>query len=138
MPVKRSPQELQDVPRPVAALAEDYSAGHLEAAHSHRRAQLLYASKGVMSVLTEAGGFVVPPQRAVWVPSGTRHEVRCRDAVSLRTLYVDPQSSPRLPRDCCVLEVSELLRSLILAAVDIPGRVRPGRARGTHHDADPR
>lgn len=120
MPWKRSQAELQEIPRPVAALADEYVAGHVEGTHSHLRSQLLYASKGVMSVLTEGGGFVVPPQRAVWLPSGTKHEVRCRDAVSLRTLYVDSQSSPRLPRACCVLEVSELLRSLIIAAVDIP------------------
>lgn len=120
MPAKRTPAELQDVPRPIAGLADEYAAGYVEGAHSHRRAQLLYASKGVMSVLTDAGGFVVPPQRAVWLPAGMRHEVRCRDAVSLRTLYVDPQSSPKLPRACCVLEVSELLRSLVLAAVEIP------------------
>ncbi len=120
MPWKRSQAELQEIPRPVAALADEYPAGHVEGTHSHLRSQLLYASRGVMSVLTEDGGFVVPPQRAVWLPAGTKHEVRCRDAVSLRTLYVDGQSSPRLPRACCVLEVSELLRSLIIAAVDIP------------------
>jgi AraC-like DNA-binding protein len=73
-----------------------------------------------MTVLTESGAFVVPPQRAVWLPAGMKHEVRCRDRVSLRTLYVVEQASPRLPRECCVLDVSELLRSLIIAAVDLP------------------
>ncbi|MEJ0039547.1 MAG: helix-turn-helix transcriptional regulator [Gammaproteobacteria bacterium] len=120
MPATRDPGFLQTIPRPLAALADEYAAGHVEPTHSHRRGQLLYACKGVMSVLTDAGGFIVPPQRAVWLPPGTPHEVRCRDRVSLRTLYIDPQSSPRLPRACCVLEVSELLRSLIIAAVDIP------------------
>jgi len=120
MPATRDPAKLQDIPRPLAALADEYPAGHVEPTHSHRRGQLLYACKGVMSVLTDAGGFVVPPQRAVWLPSGTPHEVRCRDVVSLRTLYIDSQSSPRLPRACCVIEVSELLRALIVSAIDIP------------------
>lgn len=120
MPWRRSQAELQEIPRPVAALADEYAPGHVEGTHSHLRSQLLYASRGVMSVLTEKGSYVVPPQRAVWLPAGTRHEVRCRDQVSLRTLYVVPQASPRLPRECCVLEVSDLLRSLIIAAVDIP------------------
>ncbi|WP_129778416.1 AraC family transcriptional regulator [Peristeroidobacter soli] len=117
---KRTPAKLQNIPRPLAALAEEYPAGHVEPAHRHLRGQLLYASKGVMSVLTPAGGFVVPPERAVWLPPMTPHEVRCRQNVSLRTLYIDCQSSPRLPGTCCVIEVSELLRALIVAAVDIP------------------
>lgn len=120
MASKRTPAKLQDIPRPLAALADEYPAGHIEPSHWHRRGQLLYASKGVMSVLTPAGGFVVPPKRAVWLPPMTPHEMRCREKVSLRTLYIDSQSNPHLPSTCCVIEVSELLRALIIAAVDIP------------------
>jgi AraC-like DNA-binding protein len=106
--------DVEQTPRPVVALADEYPAGFVDARHSHRRAQLLYATTGVMSVVTDDGSFVIPPQRAVWIPGGVEHEVSCRGAVSLRTLYVDAPENVRLPRRTCVLEVSPLLRALIL------------------------
>lgn len=73
-----------------------------------------------MSVMTRDGAFVVPPQRAVWLPGGLEHEVFYGMPVSLRTLYIEPDSHPDLPSQCRVIEVSDLLRSLILAAVELP------------------
>jgi AraC-like DNA-binding protein len=108
------------VARPVAALADEYPAGYLDPRHSHTRAQLLYASIGVMVVDTDGASFIVPPERAVWVPAGTLHEVLCRSAVSVRTLYIDTSARPGLPRDCKVIEVSTLLRELIIEATRIP------------------
>jgi AraC-like DNA-binding protein len=40
--------------------------------------------------------------------------------VRIRTVFVDPDAAPHLPRESCVLAVSPLLRELIVAAVDIP------------------
>lgn len=109
--------DLEMVPRPVIALADEYEAGFVDPRHSHRRAQLLYATSGVMSVTTDTGSFIVPPQRAVWIPAGTGHEVSCRGPVSLRTLYIEPSVAPPLPAACCVIEVVDLLRALILEAM---------------------
>lgn len=109
--------ELESVPRPVIALADEYKAGFIDPRHSHRRAQLLYATAGVMFVTTDTGSFIVPPQRAIWLPPGAEHEVSCRGPVSLRTLYIDPDVASDLPRECCVIEVVELLRALILEAM---------------------
>jgi AraC-like DNA-binding protein len=106
--------DVERTPRPVVALADEYAAGFVDPRHSHRRAQLLYAITGVMSVVTGEGSFVIPPQRAVWIPGGVEHEVSCRGAVSLRTLYVDAPDGAHLPKHTCVLEVSPLLRALIL------------------------
>lgn len=106
--------EVERTPRPVVALADEYPAGFVDPRHSHRRAQLLYATTGVMTVVTAEGTFVVPPQRAVWIPGGVEHEVSCRGEVSLRTLYVEPASCEHLPKHSCVVEVSPLLRALIL------------------------
>lgn len=106
--------EVERTPRTVVALADEYPAGFVDPRHSHRRAQLLYATTGVMTVVTAKGTFVVPPQRAVWIPSGVEHEVSCRGEVSLRTLYVEPEACEHLPSHSCVVEVSPLLRALIL------------------------
>src|SRR3546814_3618886 len=88
-----------------------------------------YASSGVMSVRTPETSFVIPPQRAVWLPAGTRHEVACRGPVSLRTLYL-PCAGHEHERQCRVFEVSNLVKSLILEVVDFPGLVSAERRVG--------
>lgn len=120
-------RDLENVPRPVVALADEYPANFVDPRHRHPRAQLLYAASGVMSVVTDSATFVVPPQRAIWMPAGVDHEVWCRSAVSIRTLYVDAPDDLR--RECRVIEVSELLRALILETMALPREYDPsGRA----------
>jgi hypothetical protein len=48
-----------------------YASGHVIPAHAHDWDQLIFASSGVMTVYTPDGSWVVPPQRAVWVPPGS-------------------------------------------------------------------
>lgn len=110
--------QLSSVPREVVALAEELPKGSSDPAHKHERAQLLYASEGVMSVVTDEGSYVIPPQRALWLPPGMAHRVTCRTDVSLRTVYV--RGSEDLPQHCRVIEVSPLLRALIFEAMTLP------------------
>lgn len=115
-----NPEDYQRVARPVAAMPKDFVSGHHIARHSHPRGQLLYATRGVMRVATHQGTWVVPPQRALWIPPGVEHEIRMSGAVAMRTLYIAPETTRTLPADCQVIEVSELLRALILAAMEEP------------------
>lgn len=112
--------DYQRIPRPVAVLVDEYQAGFIDPRHSHERSQLIYASAGVMSVITDSGSYVIPPQRAVWIPEGVPHEAHCRTSVSLRTLYIKSDARPGLPSRCRVISVPNLLRELILEAVEIP------------------
>ena len=109
----------QSAPRPVATLSDEYPEGFHDPRHRHGRAQLLFASVGTMVVTTDGGCYVVPPQRALWLPAGVEHDVLCRSPVSLRTLYVDDHSAGGLPRGACVIEVSGLMRALILEAMTL-------------------
>ena len=121
MPVRSTDREdYQRVPRPVAAMAKDFPSGFVIERHSHPRAQLIYAAEGVMRVTTPGGAWIVPPYRAVWVPAGIEHEVRMSGAVEMRTLYIEPNAAPATLADCTVLEVTPLLRALILRAVEEP------------------
>ncbi|RAK51370.1 AraC family transcriptional regulator [Phenylobacterium deserti] len=115
-----SSADYQQVARPLAVLSDEYPPAFYDPPHAHQRAQLVYASAGVMSVVTDGASFTIPPQRGVWMPAGVRHEAYCRGAVSLRTLYVDPSADARLPTTCRVLKVSSLLRELILEASELP------------------
>lgn len=110
--------ELDDTPRVVVAIGTDYAHGHLLARHTHRRAQLLYGATGVMQVRTHDGSWVVPPQRAVWIPAGVAHEVLML-GVSTRSLYIEPEAVD-LGRQCQVIDVSPLMRHLLMEAVEAP------------------
>ncbi len=120
MPWNTTPDALEAVPRPLTAMARDLTDGEAIAPHSHGRAQLVYASAGVMTVNTSDGAWLVPPERAVWMPAGVTHWIDCAGTVRMRTLYIAPDAAPALPATCRVVGVSALLRQLILRAVDMP------------------
>src|SRR5262249_36506682 len=82
--------------------------------------QLIYAAEGVMRVLSPVGAWVVPPLRALWIPASVEHEVRMSGPVAMRTLYIDPKAAPLALSSCAVIEVTPLLRALILRAVEDP------------------
>ena len=115
-----NPNDYQDTPRPVSVMAKDNPDNYTTGWHRHKRAQLVFASSGVMVVKTRLGTWVIPPQRAVWVPGGVEHETRTIGSVAMRTVYVAPTAARNLPLECCVVNVSELLRALILRAAELP------------------
>ena len=67
-----------------------------------------------MTVRTEQGAWVVPTHRAVWIPAGVPHAIAISGLVAMRTLYLKPKLIKTLGQDCCVLNVSPLLKELIL------------------------
>ena len=111
----------------MASLSYDFQDRHLIPEHSHPEHQLVFASVGVMTVHTRRGIWVVPPLRAVWIPARTPHWNVMSGAVSMRTLYFLPALVHRLPRKCLVLNVSALLRELILHACKFPKLIRKRR-----------
>jgi len=114
------PLDYQNVPRPLAAMAKEFADGYHIARHSHTRAQLIFAIRGVMTVSSEHNRFVVPPQRALWMPAGMTHSIVMAGQVSMRTLYVADKGARGLPGACRVLAVSPLLRELIVRATALP------------------
>src|SRR5512142_1572175 len=103
-----------DLKSAITTFAHDYPAGHVIPLHFHDRDQLVYASRGVVTVRTRNGTWVVPPQRAVWIPAEIPHTITMSGLVAMRTLYLKPRMARALPRDCCVVHVSPLLKELIL------------------------
>ena len=39
----------------------------------------------------------MPPQRGMWIPPATAHHVRMVGAVSMQSLYIEPDAVPGLP-----------------------------------------
>lgn len=92
--------------------------------HRHRRTQLIHASEGVIHVHTPQGHWVVPPQRAVWMPPDTPHSVGSSWGYRLQTLYVDSRVRG-LPRRPAVVAVPPLLEQLLAAAAGFGGDPSP-------------
>ena len=104
----------------IVALAGDHAVAHRYDWHRHFRAQLVYASEGVMTVGTATGTWVVPRQQAVWMPAGVEHEVSAAGPLAMRSLYIHPDHVAAFPGACQVVSVPPLLRELILRLVALP------------------
>jgi AraC-like DNA-binding protein len=112
--------DYQMVPRPVAAMAKGFADGFEIKPHRHARDQLVYAVTGVMRLRTDREAWIVPPDRAVYLPAHTEHAISIRGRVEMRTLYIAPGIRADLPAAPTVLEVSNLLRELVLAMIAEP------------------
>lgn len=112
---------MDDSPRQIAVMSKTYPAGEQIPLHIHRRGQLLHAVSGIMRVETEHAAWIVPPARALWMPPQLPHSVTIRNSsLEMRTIYIDPSRCETLPRQPLLVEISGLLRELILALLEEP------------------
>jgi AraC-like DNA-binding protein len=70
------------------------AAGRAFAWHAHERHQLAWAAVGVLTVITQASTWVLPPTRALWIPAGLPHETRASGSATMRALYIRPDRCP--------------------------------------------
>jgi AraC-like DNA-binding protein len=119
------------VPRVLTAFARDDKHGASSPPHSHERAQLLYATEGLMQVKTGFGVWILPPRRALLIPPGVEHQWTALSKVSIRTIYIEAGAAAAFGDHCRVVEVSPLLRELILALLKEPVEY-PMPGRGEH------
>jgi len=115
----------------VHMLATRYRKGIRLNTHAHREAQLVFATEGTMQVTTPKGRWLVPPDRAVWVPAHLPHAIDVLADIEMRSLYfnTDWLKHDRRNRDLkdeFVVRVSRLLHEAILALFD--GRNDPARS----------
>jgi len=108
---------VEDSPQPIVSFARDLKQGDSFPFHRHQRAQLVYASSGVMNVSTKSTSYVVPPQRAVLMPAQVEHRIDTLRAVSMRSLYIKPYLIKAFPTKPCVIQITPLLKELIVTAV---------------------
>src|SRR6202171_4329712 len=105
-------------------VARNYRKGVRLGTHLHREAQLVYAAKGTMQVTTPKGRWLVPPDRAVWVPARLEHSIDVLADIQMRTLYFDLAWLAREKRSASlaaefVVRVSPLLHQAILELFDV-------------------
>jgi AraC-like DNA-binding protein/mannose-6-phosphate isomerase-like protein (cupin superfamily) len=113
-------RDYQRVARPFAAMAKNFADGFEIEPHSHPRDQFIYAVSGLMRVSTQNESWIVPPDRAVFLPARMTHAISMRGDVEMRTLYIAHGAMPDWPSRATVMVVSPLLRELVLALIDEP------------------
>ena len=111
---------LGDLSRAVVTRSTSYDHGHHIKPHWHARAQIVFAVAGTMRARTDRRVWIVPPTRALWVPARTVHEIQMYGVVQMRSLYVNQRAGAGMPGTCVVLDVTPLLKELIVRAVALP------------------
>lgn len=113
--------DIDSVSRPVVALsATSVKKDWENARHQHRKAQLIYSLRGILNCEIEDGVWIVPPQCAVWIPGDLPHAARGAGETECYCLFVEPDAAPELPKTCCTIAVSPLLRELIMKVAGFP------------------
>lgn len=93
------------------------SVGHIIDGHAHNWGQIIFATRGVMQIDASGNRWAVPPMRCIWMPPNVEHTIRTETETLMRTIYLRPDLTVDLVDVCRVLNVSPLLRELILETV---------------------
>ncbi|MBZ7924985.1 helix-turn-helix transcriptional regulator [Ensifer adhaerens] len=95
--------------------------------HFHRKGQLVAALRGSVICEVPTGLWMVPPQCGVWIPGGTPHSMRVSGGTDLLLLCVEPDAAG-LPKNCCTLSITPLLRELIVRLSSLPKYYERGQS----------
>lgn len=100
-------------------------------AHSHAEAQLCGLDRGLAILETDAGAWMCPPGRCVWIPADMVHSLRSCGKISGWMVRVDTGERAGLPGELRILALSPLLKEIvvrIMTWVENP-RVSPAERR---------
>jgi AraC-like DNA-binding protein len=100
-------------------------------AHRHDDHQIVYAGRGVVAVTTDAGTWVAPATRAIWVPAGAAHSHQAHGDLDLHLVGLPAHTNPLGLDRPTVLVVSPLLRELILTCTGETSAPKDERERLT-------
>ncbi|MFV3129111.1 AraC family transcriptional regulator [Niveispirillum sp. KHB5.9] len=84
--------------------------------HSHPRGQLSGIRRGLLTMGTEAGAWVVPADQAVWLPPHQPHYGYTHGAVEGWVCYIAEAACGQLPDRPCTIRASGLLREAVIRA----------------------
>ena len=62
---------------------------------------------------------MVPPRSAIWIPGGAVHSIK-GSGLEGYNAFVAPDASVGLPRGCCAVSVTPLLRELLIRSAHLP------------------
>jgi AraC-like DNA-binding protein len=83
--------------------------------HAHPYHQLIYAISGATGLETAEARYLLPPQRAAWIPAGVRHRTLVSQVEGV-SLYFDPADVPTGAGRVRIMLADPLLREMIVHA----------------------
>ncbi|GAA4222425.1 helix-turn-helix transcriptional regulator [Sphingomonas endophytica] len=102
------------------AFAVELGAEFATPPHRHARGQLIGCGRGVVTIATEAGAWVVPAGHAIWLPPYQMHGGQSFGPGAGWSLYVSPAKCAALPETPRTVAIPPLLREAILRAASWP------------------
>ncbi|WP_239496461.1 MULTISPECIES: AraC family transcriptional regulator [Stenotrophomonas] len=96
--------------------------------HQHRKAQLLVATSGLITLETSAGLWVVPPQGAIWIPGGLLHRASSSGKPHGFVVFVEPEVVPGLPTHCFAMAITPFMYALLERTARLPQQYESGSA----------
>ncbi|MBB4268030.1 AraC family transcriptional regulator [Roseospira visakhapatnamensis] len=106
---------------PVLLLPNRLPKGLRGVPHHHGRGQFIYPSKGRFRVHAAHQIWAGSPQQAMWIPPGVVHCVDALDDLDVHNVYVQTTEIEGLPETCKVLNVTPLMRELLMYGRTLSG-----------------
>ncbi len=99
--------------------------------HSHPRAQLIYATRGVMNVVVGNNIWVVNPLQGLWLPGGVEHQVTFQKDVNYYSVFIDPSAVEGLPTNSFSFDIPMFLKQLVFKIITFgtAGNLTPAQRR---------
>lgn len=124
--------DLQNVPRPVAAMARVYEGSVGSGWHSHRRGQLLLITDGFMMARIPSASFIVPSGHGLLIAPDVPHAVTAHGRVAMQSLYIEAADTPEVAWEPIrVIPTSALLSATVAALLREP-TLYDEQGRGGH------
>jgi AraC-like DNA-binding protein len=87
--------------------------------HSHSRHQLLYAFSGTLRLEVDRAMYLLPPQRAAWIPAGVQHRTTL-NRVRSGAVFFAPALVPHGVNQVRIIPATPLVKEMILYAMRWP------------------
>ena len=88
--------------------------------HQHPKNQFVVTLNGLMTLETEQGIWIVPPNSALWIPAFTPHVGKSYGYSSGYVVFIDRELGIDIPNDFQMYQISDFLKALLLRAEQIP------------------
>jgi len=110
-------------PNPMTMRVQSIPPRHHFADHFHEWNQVVYAISGVLTVVAEGRSFLISPDQAAWLPTGSVHRVGSLLGAEFRSVWIhDALGENLFSGEVAVFAVSPLLKTLIIEAAEIGGK----------------
>ncbi len=112
------------LPTPPEIRSVVHAAGTFLSRHQHPQGQLTFVMQGTSTIMTTEGWWLASPGQAIWIVPACEHSAAYSESSQVIQVMLPPSLADALPPVCKTLNVSGLLRELLLEALTFgtPGR----------------